>query len=210
MIGSCHETLVHRRRVRRLAEHLHPLLPDAGLILDVGCGDGTLAALLGKEAANRRMMGAEILPRLECKIPVIPFDGKHLPFDSRSVPAVLLIDVAHHAEESHDFVAECGRVAKDFLVIKDHFAESAFDHSLLRLMDWIGNGPRGIPCPGHYWSQRQWRATWSQLGWRIDVLKSRLGLYPQPFDLIFGRHLHFIAKLRRTETGLPGEGRRPS
>jgi SAM-dependent methyltransferase len=167
------------------------------MILDVGCGDGGLASILVEAAPKRVIVGAEVKPRPGCAIPVIRFDGLRLPFSSNSIAAVLLVDVAHHTHAPFEFLMECSRVARDHLIIKDHFAEGAFDQVLLQLMDWAGNGPHGVPSPGQYWSRKTWDQSWQRLGWRPEALIPDLHLYPEPWDRFFGRGLHFIARLQR-------------
>jgi len=46
LLEEIHGSYVHNRRVRVLARELSALLPANGQVLDVGCGDGLLAALM--------------------------------------------------------------------------------------------------------------------------------------------------------------------
>ena len=45
-------------------------------------------------------------------------------------------------------------------------------------------------------SEAEWRLLWERVGLKLTgpLLRS-LGLYPAPFDRMFGRGLHFVARL---------------
>ena len=49
LFEKIHESYVHNRRVRVLTRELSELLPANGQVLDVGCGDWLLAALIQKD-----------------------------------------------------------------------------------------------------------------------------------------------------------------
>jgi hypothetical protein len=64
-------------------------------------------------------------------------------------------------------------------------------------MDRIGNARHGVALPFNYWTQQQWFQTFDALNLKIGAWKSKLGLYPRPLNGIFGRSLHFVARLDR-------------
>jgi hypothetical protein len=66
-------------------------------------------------------------------------------------------------------------------------------------MDRVGNGRHGVALPFNYWARRQWDGAFADLGWSVEAWSKDLGLYPRPFDWIFGRSLHFLARLRPQE-----------
>jgi hypothetical protein len=67
-------------------------------------------------------------------------------------------------------------------------------------MDWVGNRSYGVSLPYHYLSARQWDVLFGELGWRPEVKRSQLHLYPQPFSAIFDANLHFVARLTPRQT----------
>ena len=67
--------------------------------------------------------------------------------------------------------------------------------ALLRIMDDIGNRRFGVALPHKYWSEARGRQTFERLGLPVEAWITDLGLYPGPLDWIFGRSLHFVARL---------------
>src|SRR5688572_32908 len=111
-LGAIHGRLVHRRRVRVIADVLTPWLPERGLVIDVGCGDGAVAAHLAARRPGLRIEGYDVMGRDDAAIPIHRFDGRTLPLADRSVDAVLLVDVLHHCEFPGQLLKEAMRVSR--------------------------------------------------------------------------------------------------
>ena len=62
-------------------------------------------------------------------------------------------------------------------------------------MDRTGNPVEGVQFPYNYWPEARWRSTFDELGLGVDEWRGRLGLFGPPADWIFGRSLHFVARL---------------
>jgi SAM-dependent methyltransferase len=199
-VGNLHRRLVFPRRIAVLAERLAALLPPDCQLLDVGCGDGTLGALLQKSVRGLRVTGVEVLPRKGCAIECQAFDGVHLPFADGSFDGCLFVDVLHHTLDPFAVLQDACRVSREFVLIKDHLAEGRWDHWRLRFMDWVGNRPHGVALPYAYLSGESWRDLFDRLGLKETRRENNLPLYPLPASLVFGSRLHFAALLRK---GLP-------
>lgn len=197
MLEWLHGSHVHPRRVRVLCRHLAPLFPPDASVLDVGCGDGLFAKMLLERRLDLRVAGIDVLVRSDPHIPVDSFDGRVIPRDDRSIDAVLLVDVLHHAEDPLGLLREAARVASQVVVIKDHTRQGLFAEMTLRLMDWVGNRRYGVALRYEYWSPSQWEDVFTQLGLIVQSRVTSLRLYPVPADWVFGRGLHFVAKLGR-------------
>jgi ubiquinone/menaquinone biosynthesis C-methylase UbiE len=180
-----------------LAQRLGAMLPTRSRLLDIGCGDGRLGALLRERAPQLEIEGVEVLPRTDCGVPCCAFDGVHLPFSDRSFDCCMFVDMLHHTRDPLAILRDACRVSREFLLIKDHFAENALDHWTLRLMDWVGNRPYSVALPYVYLSRSRWHELYDQLGVRLECTDCDLRLYPAPFSAIFGRNLHFISLLRK-------------
>jgi 2-polyprenyl-3-methyl-5-hydroxy-6-metoxy-1,4-benzoquinol methylase len=98
-VDRLHGGFVHPRRVQVLAAHAARLVPPRAHVLDVGTGDGRIAAALGTARPDLRIEGIDVLVRPDAAIPVGPFDGRAIPRGAGSVDVVTLIDVLHHADD---------------------------------------------------------------------------------------------------------------
>lgn len=197
LLGNIHDKVVFQRRIGVLAEKLAEMLAPATRLLDIGCGDGKLSALLRHAVPELKVEGVEVRPRKACAIPCRYFDGTHLPFPDRCFDCCLFVDVIHHMKDPLPLLREACRVSRQFVLVKDHLAENALDHWTLRVMDWVGNRPHGVTLPYAYLSALQWKDLYQQLGLSVERTALDLPLYPAGFSMIFGRNLHFISLLRK-------------
>jgi SAM-dependent methyltransferase len=196
-VGAIHGRLVHRRRARVIADVLTPWLPERGSVIDVGCGDGAIAAQLAARRPGLRIEGYDVKGRDDAAIPIHRFDGRTLPLADRSVDAVLLVDVLHHCELPSELMKEAVRVSRGPVLVKDHRLGHPGARVLLTAMDWVGNRPHGVVLPYNYWPEARWREAWDKLGLHPSRYRSHLGLYPFPFSLLLDSGLHFAAALER-------------
>lgn len=194
--GVVHSRLIHPRRVTTLAAHAARLIPEGASVLDVGTGDGRLATAIRQQRPDVSIDGIDVLVRSDATIPVTAFDGHTIPFPKRSRDVVTLFDVLHHAADPLQLLGEASRVARRCIVLKDHVCSGPMAHAILRLMDEVGNRRHGVALPFHYWNPREWSDAIDGLHLRRDVWDvGGLGLYPPPFNLVFGGHLHVLARL---------------
>jgi SAM-dependent methyltransferase len=196
-IGVLHEKLVFNRRVETLAAWFAQLAPPSARILDVGCGDGLISAVLQSRRPDLNLRGIDVLPRSHTHIPVEMFDGSRIPFDDESFDAVLFSDVLHHTPDPAVLLREAHRVASHCILIKDHNRNGLAAGARLRFMDWVGNARFGVALPYNYWTERQWRTAWQKIGLHADQLITEVGLYPGPANWVFGAKLHFVARLTK-------------
>jgi SAM-dependent methyltransferase len=197
-VGVLHSKLVWNRRVEVLADWFARLLPSSVRVLDVGCGDGLISAVLRSKRSDVSVQGIDVLPREQTHISVEMFDGLHFPFAKASFDVVLFSDVLHHTIDPTILLREARRVAARYVIIKDHYREGLAAGARLRFMDWVGNARFGVALPYNYWTEQQWHTAWNDIGLQPERLVTRLRLYPKPADCVFGAKLHFIALLKRT------------
>jgi SAM-dependent methyltransferase len=196
-LGKLHRRFVHQRRVTVLAELLAKQLSPGCRLLDVGCGDGQLDLLLRSQVEGLHVQGVEVFPRPDCAIECRAFDGSHLPFTDGSFDGCLFVDVLHHTIDPAAILRDACRVSREFILIKDHVAETPLDRWTLGLMDWVGNRPHGVVLPYAYLSSSQWNELERSLGLDPIHVNRRIPLYSAPFSLVFGRNLHMISLLRK-------------
>ncbi len=168
-------------------------------MLDVGCGDGLITALLHSKMPEVEIHGIEVLPRDRSHFPVEIFDGVRMPFGNGAFDIILFSDVLHHTNNPMTLLQEASRVASRSVIIKDHYRQGFAAAARLRLMDWIGNARFGVPLEYNYWAESEWRTAWQEVDLRPERLVTRLDLYPVPVDWVFGAQLHFIALLNKCD-----------
>ena len=196
-IRRWHHTFVHERRTRVLAETLAAQIQQGAAVLDIDCGDGTIASHIAHLRPDVSVQGVEFQVRAGCKIACHAFDGSKLPFPDASFDVCLFVDVLHHLTNPLALLKDACRVSRNFILLKDHFSENIFDYSILRLVDWVGNRPHGVPLPYAYRSRSQWQECYKQAGLIPISIDCPIPLYPWPFSMVFGRSLHFISLLKR-------------
>lgn len=197
LLNHFHDTAVFGRRVKVLSHLLAEAIPGSGTVLDLGCGDGQIAAGLMAERADLTVEGVDVLIRPVTHIPVKLYDGAVLPYASASVDYVTIVDVLHHTDDPVAVLKEGARVARHGIVIKDHLREGFFAAQTLRLMDWIGNRGHDVRLPYNYLTHAEWIATIRSAGLEVVTWRENLGLYGPAFAPLFERRLHFVALLRR-------------
>ena len=195
LVGNAHSSLIFDRRVRAIADGIASLLPSDATVLDVGCGDGSVAVAVMAARPDVEVSGVDVLIRPDTQLAVAPFDGETLPYPADSFSAVTLVDVLHHTEDPGRLLSEAARVASSAVIVKDHLADDPTSRPRLKLMDWVGNARFGVRLPYNYLSTRQWGEVLTSTGLTIDAEVDEIGLYAAPFSWIFERRLHLLWRL---------------
>jgi SAM-dependent methyltransferase len=186
---------VYESRLRALVASIGPHLKEGDRVLDVGCGVGTLGkALMDAPAAapGLQVEGLERVVRGGEPIPVHGYDGVRMPFEDRAFDAVIVADVLHHEPEPDRLLAECVRVSRRLVIIKDHQIKGFAAHPRISFMDWAANAPYGVPCLFRYNTPDQWSQTLSKHGLLALDHRDGMNLYPFGVNAIFGRGLQFM------------------
>jgi len=199
LLARLHGRLVFTRRIDVLAGHLVRLIPPGSRVLDIGCGDGSLAERILRIEPSIGIEGIEIRERPSCRIPCRQYDGRRIPFPDASFDLCLFVDVLHHTPDIGPLLGEARRVSRRHLLVKDHVWKTRFDFRTLMFMDWIGNRAHGVRLPYHFQREEDWRRLFRRAGLRERVVLGSLGLYPFPASFLFDRGLHFIALLEKEQ-----------
>lgn len=132
-------------------DSLLAMLPHGGLLVEIGAGTGSLLPLLAEK--SERTVGLDHSPsmvamaretvaghRLADKVDVRLAEMNHLPFADRSVRAIVMNQVLHHAEQPVEVFREISRVleTEGVLVLAD-LTRHQHDWTRERLADqWLG------------------------------------------------------------------------
>lgn len=139
-----------------LAKILIPYLEDADSVLDLGASDGRLAKNI-QAKLKIKFIGVDTVVQPKTFIPIRKYGGKKLPFRDNSFDCVMIIDVLHHDKSPQKIIAEAKRVAKKYILIKDHYWNNKLDLMILKLADYIGNKAYGINLPYNFLNLKSWK-----------------------------------------------------
>jgi SAM-dependent methyltransferase len=197
---ALHHRAIHVPRVERVTRALAAQIGRAASLLDVGCGDGTVAQGIGAAVGATRIAGVDVLVRPATAIPVTPYDGEHLPFADGAFEAVVISDVLHHCASPSTVLREALRVASRVVAIKDHFRFDRVSGAILLAMDQVGNAAPGVLVRGTYFTAGEWARLVRDAGGRITGLEWPLRIHDLPWRLITQDRLQFAAKIQHAET----------
>ena len=193
-LSAYHHRAIHLPRVRRVQQALGDLIAAGGgadSLLDVGCGDGTIALAVAHRLGSRRIVGVDTQLREQAHC----YDGGSLPFESKSFDVVLLADVLHHAHDPLGLLAECLRVSRRCVALKDHFAFGFWSDRLLWAMDVVGNASAGVEVTGRYLPPQAWVELVNHAGGRIAQLHWPLRIHDLPWRTLTRSSLQFAARI---------------
>jgi ubiquinone/menaquinone biosynthesis C-methylase UbiE len=148
-----------------MALEIARVLPAGSRVLDVGCGNGFIAHHLSA-MLNANAVGIDLAARADAAIDYRQFDGTHFPIADRSVEAVLLCYVLHHAQDIGLLMTELQRVLTSAgqAIIYEDIPACWWD----RLVCWTHNlkwRKRTDPCT--FRRQSEWRALFNSAGFEI-------------------------------------------
>lgn len=195
LLNAVHDQAVFRRRARVLSGHIVRSLPQSGTVLDVGCGNGEIAHAAMQVQPGLQFEGIDVFLRPHVAIPAKAYDGQTIPYEDRSFDWVTIVDVLHHTDDPAAVLREAARVVRKGIVIKDHLREGIAARQVLRFMDWVGNRGHDVRLPYNYLSRAEWRGIIHGLDLVVAAWEEQIDLYPFPANLVFGRNLHFVARL---------------
>jgi 2-polyprenyl-3-methyl-5-hydroxy-6-metoxy-1,4-benzoquinol methylase len=169
---SLNEGLLFPLRRHYLTQILAQHLQDGQTVLDLGAAGGRLAARLQQTCRDRQqsitITGCDVRVPPETHIPVIAYNGRHIPMADQSVDVVLMVDMLHHTQDPQAMLTEAARVARHYVLVKDHYWNTAKDFTRLKCADYIGNQPYGIQLPYNFLTDANWMALIHAQGLSLD------------------------------------------
>jgi SAM-dependent methyltransferase len=198
---EAHHRHIHVPRVRRVSRALADQIGHARSLLDIGCGDGTVAKAIAERVGARRVAGVDVKVRPEVAVEVVPYDGLHLPFPDGAFEAVVISDVLHHCQDPRAVLREALRVAERVVALKDHFRFGPVSEKILLWMDIVGNAAPAVEVRGTYFSPREWAELIHDAGGRFAGLTWPLQIHGYPFRLLTGDRIQFAAAVEHRTPG---------
>ena len=195
LVAAAHEAVAYGPRIEALSKIIARQLRETDHVLDVGCGNGRLAAACMKIVPGVDFHGLERSPRGGEPISVSRLEGDRFPFEDGAFDVVLLADVVHHEPTPDVLLKECRRVSRRLVLLKDHWHKNSFQYLRICALDFAANYAVGVRCLYLYGTPDTWRRLVDAAGLAMLSTESPLRLYRQPFEALFGGSLHFFAAL---------------
>ena len=126
--------------------------------LDVGCGSGKLTAEIGEEF-GMKTQGIDLKRPKSKSTKFKLFDGQTIPFENDSFDAVFLFDALHHVSGKtarQRLLSECSRVARQSVILKDHYYSTFLQKQYLKLVDSLTNFLPLVSTPFEFIKKREW------------------------------------------------------
>jgi hypothetical protein len=162
-IRSLDENVFFPHRYAELTERLRPHLADVTSVLDVGASCGRLARRL-MDATGCHIVGIDVCLQPHSQIEVLRYDGRTFPFPDGRFDCVMMVDMLHHSIDIAQMLREACRVARRYVLIKDHYSDTPLDLAGLRLADYLGNAPYGVSLPYNYLRPEEWSGLFHRHG----------------------------------------------
>jgi ubiquinone/menaquinone biosynthesis C-methylase UbiE len=189
-----HRFITLNNRINVLSREISNLIEENSSVLDVGCGSGEISANILKKK-QLKLKGIDILVRPDAAIQVEEYDGINFPYPDNSFDYVIFIDVLHHTPKPEILIKEAARVAKHYVIIKDHNCNNWFQKRILSFTDWFGNAQFGVNLEFNFLSKKKWLNIFQNNGL---IVKKNINpkIYPSFTRILFWKEIDFIAKLK--------------
>ena len=193
-----HRQAVQVPRTRRITDVFVQLAGKADSLLDVGAGNGAIAAEVARRLGASRVAGVDVLVQPVTQVEVTSYDGERIPFEDKSFEVVTISDVLHHCAKPRDVLGECLRVASRCVLVKDHFRFGPVSNAMLWALDVVGNAEAGVLVRGTYFSPNEWIKMVQQAGGRIGALEWPMQIHATPLRWVTRDELQFAIRVEKS------------
>jgi SAM-dependent methyltransferase len=162
-----------RNRSAKLFIQVEPFITRRSSVLDLGCGDGRVGALIAERKESNVVL-TDIVDYNKTNLPFIPYDGRNLDAQSRSFDHVLLLTVLHHSDDPVQVMREALRVADKSVIVIESVYFNILHRQLNKLFDWFYNRALNNPeinVPFNFLTPNAWPVLFEELGGRVTHMK---------------------------------------
>lgn len=126
------------RRAQEIVDRVRPLLAD-GSHLEIGCGTGHVASVLGRDGAEVLAVDLEDLRAVD--VPFLQGNATSLPLDNKRFDNVLLVTVLHHIDGGlhAPILREAVRVARRRVILVEDGFQSEGEARYVKVLDRLFN-----------------------------------------------------------------------
>lgn len=169
------ESEIYKRTCWFMKCEMAPFVKKKESLLDVGSGSGYLAKELQKRL-GLKVTCLDVVDLRKTDVPLVLFDGVHLPFTNHSFDNILFSYVLHHAGENQEkLLQEARRVAQKRVIVFEDEAVGGFGELFTSFhrfaYDFLNDIKRNNPCLFH--NASEWEKIFKKVGFKI--LEKQIG-----------------------------------
>jgi len=157
------------RNAANMAKTCAPFITNNGKVVDVGVGNGMIAAKL-KQLRNIDIIGIDIVDYNKTDVPFKLYDGIKIPFEDEEFDVALIIQVLHHCDNPRELLKEARRVAKKIVIVEDVYL-TKMHLKAMKLYDLLANFRHDVNVPFNFRNNEEWLELFRELG--LEVLENR-------------------------------------
>ncbi|MCK5218800.1 methyltransferase domain-containing protein [bacterium] len=174
------------------AENIYPkierYIDKSEKVLDLGAGDCLVAKrIYERKTKEITVIDVESDSNLT-DLPLIFYDGIHLPFEDETFDVALLLYVLHHCDDPKIVLEEVKRVVKKKVIILEDLFYGRSEKLVLKLLDWYLGKVEGMPTPANFRKPEEWMLLFNEVGFNVKDL-IHLGRDDKLFPV---RHIFFL------------------
>lgn len=154
-------------------EYLRGYLKPGQKVLDVGAGTGWFAeGLVRRFKVNVECIDVTDRDK-DTNLKFQVYDGKHFPYQNKSMDIVLLLSVLHHCIDPEGILREAIRVTKPQgkIVIHEDIPSGVVNYILVKLHIFHYNILNKSRSKGHFLNEEEWRNLFKE--YNLKVISNR-------------------------------------
>ena len=125
----------NKRRAKKIANFICPLLSKGDKVLDFGCGNLLVAEFI-QGNLDVRIIGVDVIDINLTSLPLKIHDGERIPFEDKSFDVTYAGFVFHHTDTIDSLLSECIRVTKKRIIILEDVYENDFELWITKILDY--------------------------------------------------------------------------
>lgn len=178
---------VHVYRAQWSFERLSQMIREGDRVLNLGAGDCRLDQRLARDH-QCEVVSLDVDDYNETELPLVLYDGLHIPFPDDSFDVVLLIFALHHAEDPAAVLREARRVCRRHIIAFEDLLISLADRLVFRGFHRFLKWSQGFPLPQHEWPPQRWSELARDIG-LAEIAQKDIG---RTFGYLASRHMAFV------------------
>ena len=184
--------LLNKRRAKKIANFICPLLSEGDRVLDFGCGNLLVAEFI-QANLDVKIIGIDIIDINLMSLPLKIYDGERIPFEDKYFDVTYVGFLFHHTDTIDSLLSECIRVTKKRIIILEDVYENNFELWITKTLDYSNKlTSLEIDIALNFKKEVEWIALFSKFKLR-DVKIQRI----RPVLLRPTRHRLFVLDLEK-------------